>query len=43
MDIEVIKKLIKNCETRHTSFINNAMIAERYYRNKTDVLLQDKK
>ena len=43
MDIEVIKKLIKNYETGHATFINNSMIAERYYRNKTDVLLQDKK
>lgn len=43
VEIEVIKKLIKNYETGHTSFINNAMIAERYYRNKTDVLLQEKK
>ncbi len=42
MDIEVIKKLINNYETGHAIFINNAMIAERYYRNKTDVLLQEK-
>ncbi|WP_455715425.1 phage portal protein [Anaerosporobacter sp.] len=43
MEIEVIKKLIKNYETGHASFINNAMIAERYYHNKTDVLFQKKK
>lgn len=43
MDIEVIKKLIKKYETGHTTFINDAMIAERYYRNRTDVLLQEKK
>lgn len=43
MNIETIKKLIKKYETGHTTFINSAMIAERYYRNQTDVLLQEKK
>lgn len=43
MDIEVVKKLIKNYETGHVSFIQKSMIAERYYKNKTDVLLQEKK
>lgn len=43
MNIEVIKKLIKKYETGHSAFIQSAMIAERYYRNKADVLLQPKK
>lgn len=43
MDIEVVKKLIKKYETGHVSFIQKSMTAERYYKNKTDVLLQEKK
>lgn len=43
MDIEVIKKLIKYYEPGHTAFINNAMTAERYYKNQSDVLIGEKK
>lgn len=43
MNIETVKKLIKKYEPGHASFINNAMIAERYYKNQSDILAGEKK
>lgn len=43
MDIEVVKKLIKRYAAGHAEFVLNAMTAERYYRNQTDVLLDPEK
>ena len=43
MDIEVVKKLIKRYTPGHSEFVVNAMTAERYYRNQTDVLLEGPK
>lgn len=40
MELEIIKKLIKKYEPGHTDFILKADIAERYYKNETDVLFQ---
>lgn len=42
MDIEVMKKLIKKYTTGHADFITKSMVAERYYRNKNDILYPDK-
>ncbi len=38
MDLETIKKVIKRYTTGHADFITNATTAERYYRNKNDIL-----
>ncbi|WP_251616207.1 phage portal protein [Senimuribacter intestinalis] len=38
MELEVMKNLIRRYLPRHEDFVQNAMIAERYYRNETDVL-----
>lgn len=38
MDLETIKKVIKRYTTGHADFIVNAATAERYYRNKNDIL-----
>ena len=38
MELEVMKNLIRRYLPRHGDFVQNAMIAERYYRNETDVL-----
>ena len=43
MDIEVVKKLIKKHTTAHADVITKSMVAERYYRNKTDIIQQAKK
>ena len=43
MDLGVMKKLIKKYETGHSDFVMRAMVAERYYRNETDVLYGEKK
>lgn len=43
MDIEAVKKLIKKYEVGHTDFILRADVAERYYKNETDVLFTKKK
>ena len=43
MDIEAVKKLIKKYEPAHTSFILRADVAERYYKNETDVLFAERK
>lgn len=38
MDLETIKKVIKRHTTGHAEFITSAATAERYYRNKNDIL-----
>lgn len=38
MDLETIKKVIKRYTTSHAEFIVSAATAERYYRNKNDIL-----
>lgn len=43
MELDVIKKLIKKYEPEHSAFVRQVMVAERYYRNKTDVLFAEKK
>ena len=42
MDIDTMKQLIKKYEPGHTAFVTRADIAERYYRNETDILFRDK-
>ena len=42
MDIEAVKKLIKEYAPRHNEFVVKADIAERYYKNKNDILYQRK-
>ena len=41
MELEVMKKLIRKYEPGHTRFTMQAMQAERYYRNETDILIKD--
>lgn len=43
MELEVMKKMIKRYEPGHISFVRKCETAERYYRNRTDILLQEKK
>ena len=43
MDIDVIKKLIKKYNAGHTEFCRKADVADRYYRNKTDILIPEPK
>lgn len=43
MELEVMKKLIKRYEPGHGLFARMCETAERYYRNKTDIFLQQKK
>lgn len=42
MDIETMKKLIKKYEAGHADFVMRASVAERYYRNETDILFKGK-
>ena len=42
MDIETMKQLIKKYEPGHAAFVTRADIADRYYRNETDILFRDK-
>lgn len=42
MDIEVIKKLIEEHTTKHADMIVRSLTAERYYRNKNDILFKPK-
>lgn len=42
MDIEIVRKLIAKYEPGHIAFAGRAMVGERYYRNKTDVLFAEK-
>lgn len=43
MDLETVKKLIKKYTIGHDEVVAKALKAESYYRNKTDILLNDKK
>lgn len=43
MDIDVIKKLINNHAVAHQDFLRRAEVADRYYRNKTDILFDGQK
>lgn len=43
MDLESAKKLIKQYTTGHADFVRKCEIAERYYRNETDVLFHKRK
>ncbi|WP_410743878.1 phage portal protein, partial [Clostridium neonatale] len=43
MDIEVVKKLIKKHTTGHSDIVCKSFTAERYYRNKNDILTYDRK
>lgn len=43
MDVAVAKKLIEKHTIGHAHVINHALIAERYYRNKNDILFAEKK
>lgn len=38
MDIETAKKLIAKHTQGHSNFVTNCLIAERYFRNKNDIL-----
>lgn len=38
MELEVAKKLIKKHISAHSALINDTQVAERYYRNKNDIL-----
>lgn len=42
MDIEVVKKLIKKHTTGHAEILCKSLVAERYYRNKNDILTYKK-
>ena len=42
MDLETAKKLIEKYTARHAEYVRNAEIAERYYRNETDILFRKK-
>lgn len=43
MDLEVMKQLINNYESWHSAFLTNTIVAERYYKNETDVLFGETK
>lgn len=44
MELEVMKKLLKEHESEHSVFIRQALEGERYYRNQPDILYEpDKK
>ena len=43
MDIEIVKKLIKKYMPGHAGFVLSAEEAQRYYKNRTDVLLSQPK
>lgn len=40
MELEVIKKLIKNNTIHHATVVVNTMVAERYYKNDNDILYE---
>jgi SPP1 family phage portal protein len=42
MELDVMKKLIKKYQTGHSDFIQRSSVAERYYRNETDILFRPK-
>lgn len=43
MDLQIAKKTIEKYAARHSKYVRRAEIAERYYRNETDVLFADKR
>ncbi|OOM82315.1 phage portal protein, SPP1 Gp6-like [Clostridium puniceum] len=43
MELEVIKKLIKEHTLNHSDIVVKSLVAERYYRNKNDILQMPKK
>ena len=43
MELEVVKQLIKKYTAGHGAFLAHAAIANRYYRNQTDILLEPPK
>lgn len=43
MDLTVAIELIKKYTLGHSNFVSKATIAERYYRNKNDILLVRKR
>lgn len=42
MDLEIAKQLLQKYTEGHASFIENADVAERYYKKKNDILFQEK-
>ena len=42
MELEAVKKLIKDYMPGHTEFVMQADIGERYYCNKNDILYREK-
>ena len=42
MELESIKKLIKKYAPQHTEAAMRSKIAERYYKNKNDILFMEK-
>ena len=42
MTLETMKQLIKKYKPGHAAFVTSATVAERYYRNETDILFRDK-
>lgn len=43
MDLQTAKKTIEKYAARHSEYVKRAEVAERYYRNETDVLFADKR
>lgn len=43
MELEVMKKLIKKYVPGHTEYVKRCEVAERYYKNETDILYSKKK
>ncbi len=43
MEIDVVKRIIKNYTAGHADFLIKANVARRYYKNETDILLERKK
>lgn len=43
MDLDTMKKLIKKYESGHADFVARSEVAERYYRNQTDILFRERK
>lgn len=43
MDIEIIKKQIRKYQPGHSAFVVKALKARNYYRNRTDILMEEPK
>lgn len=43
MDIETMKQLIKTHQSGHILFVEQCMVAERYYKNENDILFKKKR